>query len=262
MANDDSAARLPQLEKLIEHWRAWADVAIDRDSFTYPPHALRQVLRNCADELEALLLGRPQLETEEEQHRCAKCGHRWEGNTTVAELCGDCWRAVQPGAAVPPGEKNAENSAERPDRLVAAGGRARSSGEHGADQGVLRSDVKEALGNLLARINRDGGHRQATFSDDAEAIRDAEQRVIELLGAAVPAGEAHPQDETAQRREVMLRLEARSFTNTLEEHAAIVALQNRPDLAAVLQKASKWIRLLNGVSEPVEAVSRVTPQEE
>lgn len=37
-----------------------------------------------------------------ESHRCSGCGHRWEdrpagqGEWTVAELCGDCWRKAQP----------------------------------------------------------------------------------------------------------------------------------------------------------------------
>jgi hypothetical protein len=30
-----------------------------------------------------------------EKHRCAGCGHRWDGPLTGAELCGDCWRTLQ-----------------------------------------------------------------------------------------------------------------------------------------------------------------------
>lgn len=31
-----------------------------------------------------------------EKHRCVGCGHRWDGPLSGAELCGDCWRKVQP----------------------------------------------------------------------------------------------------------------------------------------------------------------------
>jgi hypothetical protein len=31
-------------------------------------------------------------------HRCSGCGHRWNGDLKGAELCGDCWRKVQPAA--------------------------------------------------------------------------------------------------------------------------------------------------------------------
>lgn len=35
---------------------------------------------------------------ETRRHRCSGCGHRWDGELCGAELCGDCWRKVQPTA--------------------------------------------------------------------------------------------------------------------------------------------------------------------
>lgn len=29
-------------------------------------------------------------------HRCAGCGHHWEGRSVGPELCGECWRKVRP----------------------------------------------------------------------------------------------------------------------------------------------------------------------
>ncbi len=29
------------------------------------------------------------------KHRCSGCGHRWDGELSGAELCGDCWRRAQ-----------------------------------------------------------------------------------------------------------------------------------------------------------------------
>lgn len=38
----------------------------------------------------------PARAAEQEKHRCSGCGHRWDGELNGAELCGDCWRKVQP----------------------------------------------------------------------------------------------------------------------------------------------------------------------
>lgn len=32
----------------------------------------------------------------QQEHFCSGCHHRWEGDLTVVELCGDCWRNAQP----------------------------------------------------------------------------------------------------------------------------------------------------------------------
>src|SRR5262249_47377921 len=39
-------------------------------------------------------------------HRCSGCGLRWEGDLSVVELCGDCWRKVQPEASRGPQEQD------------------------------------------------------------------------------------------------------------------------------------------------------------
>lgn len=51
----------------------------------------------CAD------IERPVPAPREAAHYCAGCGHRWEGDRSPVELCGDCWRkhtAVAPREAV------------------------------------------------------------------------------------------------------------------------------------------------------------------
>lgn len=79
--------------------------------------------RACAKEIDKLLAasGAPPVRQE---HFCGGCHHRWEGDLTVVELCGDCWRkahAVVHGAP-PPQQKNQYgqigNTDEGPDPRV------------------------------------------------------------------------------------------------------------------------------------------------
>lgn len=52
----------------------------------------------------------------------------------------------------------------------------------------------------------------------------------------------------------MMRLEARSFANTLHDKANAL-VPNRPDIVELLLRAEQWIRHLNG---DVEAAASVT----
>ena len=42
-------------------------------------------------------------------------------------------------------------------------------------------ELREAVHNLLAVINRDGGHRTEMFGKLSEAVKDAQATVVDLL---------------------------------------------------------------------------------
>lgn len=61
--------------------------------------------------------------------------------------------------------------------------------EHGRREMANETEVlRQALGDLLAVINRDGGHKAATFPSLCEAGKDAEATVLQMF--------AEPETET------------------------------------------------------------------
>ena len=54
----------------------------------------------------------------------------------------------------------------------------------------MSDDFEQHLGNLLARIFGDGGHRQAEFPTLAEAVAAADRRVVDLQTRARDNGSA------------------------------------------------------------------------
>jgi hypothetical protein len=63
--------------------------------------------------------------------------------------------------------------------------------------------LRTGVGNLLARINRDGGHKQAEIGDDVEAMRAAEDVVV---GYLVVADEVEDLRALVDHRESVLEM--------------------------------------------------------
>lgn len=95
--------------------------------------------------------------------------------------------------------------------------------------------------------------RQGTFGL-GEVWRGAAKRKVGVMQSWGPSREVEKvkvKDAEKVRRDTMIRLEARSFANTLEEYATAFRNDGKPDLGGVLNKAARWIRYFNdGDKEP------------
>ena len=79
--------------QLIAKWRQDASTEL-KHVHGLNGHDSAFAIAECANELQALLSAAGAPSTQ--KHRCSRCGHRWEGQFVGAELCGDCWRKIQP----------------------------------------------------------------------------------------------------------------------------------------------------------------------
>jgi hypothetical protein len=103
------------------------------------------------------------------EHRCSGCGLRWMYHATgsvAVELCGDCWRKVQPiltagPVAPPPGYSREEFERDRfgqtGDDLRAAREALRGAARPPASPPALEALARELVDRFTTREERHGG---------------------------------------------------------------------------------------------------------